>query len=225
MQKSILVISSILLIAFSALFSSCKKEVDVEAIRFGYEYFPTEVGTYRIYLVDSIGHDITSDTARFQIMEVIEDEFTDNIGQPSYSIGRYKRYSNSDDWIFQAVWVEKKTTTFAQRVEDNQRFVRLVFPVKEDQVWDGNAFNTLPAWNYSYSGIGAARLIGPFNFSNTITVNQRNNVNLVDQEIASEIYAADIGLIYKKLIDLNIQEDGLTGIELEMSILSYGQNQ
>lgn len=215
----------ICILAGIALLSSCKKEVDVEAIEFGYEYFPTSVGTYRIYLVDSIGHDLTSDTSQFQIMEVVEDEFTDNLGQPTFSIGRYKRYTSSGDWIFQTVWVEKKTITFAQRVENNNQYIRLVFPVRDDQVWDGNAFNTQDPWSYSYSGIGAAQYVGPFNFSTTLTVNQRNSVNLVDQEIAFEVYAANVGLVYKKLIDLNIQEDGLTGIELEMSILSYGQNQ
>ncbi len=215
----------ICILAGIALLSSCKKEVDVEAIEFGYEYFPTSVGIYRIYLVDSIGHDLTSDTSQFQIMEVVEDEFSDNLGQPTFSIGRYKRYTSSGDWVFQTVWVEKKTTTFAQRVENNNQYIRLVFPVRDDQVWDGNAFNTQDPWSYSYSGIGAAQYVGPFNFSTTLTVNQRNRVNLVDQEIAYEVYAANVGLVYKKLIDLNIQEDGLTGIELEMSILSYGQNQ
>jgi len=222
-MKNLLAILSFSLVI--ALFSSCKKEVDVEVIQFGYEYFPTSVGSYRIYLVDSIGHDITSDTSQFQIMEVVEDEFTDNLGQPTFSIGRYKRYTSSGDWLFQTVWVEKKTSTFAQRVENNKRYIRLVFPISDESAWDGNAFNNEDPWNYTYSGIGSSRYVGPFNLPNTLTVNQRNYVNLVDQEIAYEVYAKDIGLVYKKLIDLNIQQDGLTGIELEMSILSYGQNQ
>ena len=44
----------------------------------------------------------------------------------------------------------------------------------------------------------------------------------MDQEIASEAYAAGIGLIYKQLIDLNIQNEELTGIEWEQTILAYG---
>lgn len=200
----------------------CKKDVDTSVIEFGYDYYPVELGTYRIYEVDSIGHDVTSDTSQFQIRERVVEQFTDNLGQPSFRIERHKRLSGSDEWAFQTTWVEKKTTTFAQRVEENQRYIKMVFPVNEDQSWDGNAYNVFDPWMYRYTAIGVPKSVGLFNFSNTVTVYQRNNVNLVDQEIASEIYADGIGMIYKQLIDLNFQEDGLSGIELEMSILAYG---
>lgn len=207
------------------LIQSCKKDVNPENVDFGYEYFPMTPGSYRIYLVDSIGHDLTSDTSSYQIMEVLGEEFTDAIGQPAIEVERYKRFSSSEDWVLQQVWVQKRTTRSGERVEDNQRYIRMIFPIEDGKTWNGNAYNVYSDWMYTFQGVGSTRMVGPFTFQNTLKVNQRNNVNLIDQEIAEEIYAKDIGLIYKKLIDLNFQTDGLTGIELEMSIIGYGQNQ
>lgn len=219
--KAIRPLAVMLFIAALAM-ASCKKDPDLTMVQFGYEYFPIELGSYKIYLVDSIGHDLTSDTAQFQIMEVVEEQFTDNVGNPAYRIGRYKRITSSDDWSFQYTIVEKRTTTFAERKEGNLSYIKMVFPINDEQTWDGNAYNFMDPWNYAYSGIGLSANLGLFNFDRSLTVNQRNSVNLVDQEIASEIYAAGIGLIHKQLIDLNIQNEELTGIEWEQTILAYG---
>ncbi len=206
-----------------AVLASCKKkELDPAEIDFGYEYFPLKQGLYRHYLVDSIGHDITSDTSSFQIKEVLGPSYTDNTGHPAYEIMRYKRAGNGMPWTLNAVWTAKRTPTTAERYDNNERFIRMVFPIKEDSNWDGNAQNLRAPWMHTYSGIGSAVQVGPFTFENTLRVNQRNNINLVDQELAYEIYAYNIGLIYKKYIDLNFQEDGIFGVEMEMRLIDYG---
>jgi hypothetical protein len=203
--------------------ASCKKkEIDPAEIEFGYEYFPLKEGRYMHYLVDSIGHDITSDTSSYQIKEVIGESFTDIAGHPAFEVKRYKRMANGDPWSLVGVWTQKRTPTTAERVEDNVRFVRLIFPINESASWNGNAHNTLGNWTHTYSNIGAEVEVGPFTFENTVQVNQRNNVNLVDQELAYEIYCSGIGMIYKKFIDLNFQEDGMFGIELEMRLIDFG---
>jgi len=55
-----------------------------------------------------------------------------------------------------------------------------------------------------------------------VEIEQRNNVNFVDQEIASEVYAKNVGLVYKRLTDLNFQNDMITGIDMEMVVVDYG---
>ena len=206
------------------LFFSCNKKEEQE-FDFGYSYFPVTAGTYRHYLVDSIGHDITSDTSAYQIKEVLGESYIDDTGHPAVNVMRYKRFQNGQPWILQAVWVQQRKTTTAERVENNERFVTMVFPLQPDKTWNGNAFNTRDPWMYSYANIGAFYEVGPFDFENTVTVNQRNSVNLIDQEIAFEVYAADIGMIYKKYVDLNIQQDGMRGIELEMRLIDFGQEE
>lgn len=205
------------------LLFSCKKDEELPAVDFGYAYFPLSTGTYRHYLVDSIHHDVVSDTSAFQIKEVVGQGFTDNTGHSAYEVLRYKRAANGMPWLLQAVWTQKRTITTAERVEDNERYVRLVFPVNEEKIWNGNAYNTRDPWNYYYSNIDLSYQSGPFVFGRTVTVQQRNNVNLVDVEQAFEVYAADVGLIHKRLIDYQIQEDGLHGIEMEMRLIDYGQ--
>lgn len=218
MKKFLLV-----LLAGTLLFS-CKKKEEPE-FDFGYNYFPVTGGTYRHYLVDSIGHDITSDTSAYQIKEVLSLSYIDDTGHPAVNVMRYKRYQNGQPWVLQSVWVQQRKPTTAERVENNERFVRMVFPIQEDKIWDGNAFNTQDPWFYSYSNIGGMYEVGPFDFENTVVVNQRNNVNLIDQEIAYEVYAENIGMIFKRLVDLNVQEDGIRGIELEMRLIDFGQEQ
>lgn len=61
-------------------------------------------------------------------------------------------------------WASNKTVTAAEKVEENVRFVKLAFPVKDEQVWNGNAQNTLDGWNYSYQFFDRPRTVGGITF-------------------------------------------------------------
>jgi hypothetical protein len=137
-------------------------------------------------------------------------------------VERYKKNNLQDTFQLTDVWVQKRTTTSAERYEENQRFVRLIFPVNEGESWNGNAYNTLEPWNYTYTNVGEPYSLDLLSFSKTLTVNQRNNVNLVNQEIAYEVYAYGIGMVYKQLTDLEYQNFQVTGVEVEMKAIGYG---
>jgi hypothetical protein len=201
--------------------ASCKKEI-VREIDLGYEYFPNLAGTYIEYEVDSTYHGITVNNSHFFLREEFVSEFVDDQGQLAMRVERSKRPNTSSEWVLTDIWTQKRTPTTAERVEENVRFVRMVFPVHADKTWDGNSYNTYSTWEHSFQSIGAAKTVGSLSFGNTVTVRQRNNVNLVDQEEASEIYARDIGLIYKKFVDLSFQNFEITGVEMEWIITDYG---
>jgi hypothetical protein len=80
-------------------------------------------------------------------------------------------------------------------------------------------------WDYTIKQIDAPKTVGDFTFPLTLEVEQRYNVNLVDQEIASEIYVRDLGLVYKRLTDLEYQNGEISGIDLEMTVIEYGQEE
>lgn len=212
----------LLLLGFTGLVS-CKKEGTEDIIDLGYDFFPNKLGTYITYSVDSISYGLVPDTASFELMEVLAEDFVDGTNQSAMTIERYKRYNPLQDWVLTDVWTQKRTSSVALRTEENVTFVRLVFPIEDGKTWNGNAYNTNEEWNYEIENLDAPAVYGDFPFSKTLKVNQRNYVNLVDQEIAYEIYARGVGLIYKKLIDLNYQDGMITGVDLEMTVVDYGE--
>lgn len=203
-------------------FSSCNKEGEAED--FHYDYFPVEIGTYVVYDVHQIIYDLNSSDERFQIKEVIESEFEDNLGRPSLRIERYKRDSAGDDWKIKDIWYATRTNSQAEKIEENERYVKMVFPVRDYQEWDGNVYNTQSEWLYYYDSIGNSRSINGLSFNETVKVVQRENFNLIEEEFAYEIYAKGVGLIYKELIDVDYSDpSNKTGIELYQTVIEYGK--
>ncbi|MCH2200055.1 MAG: hypothetical protein MK081_14855 [Flavobacteriales bacterium] len=206
----------------AAILSGCTKETDFEAIDLGYDYFPNIEGTFIEYEVDSINYGIEVDTVHFYLKEVIAEEFIDDEGNLATRIERFKKFNMDDEYVLTDVWVQKRTSTTAERIEENFRYVRLAFPVETGEVWDGNAYNIEEAWDYTYTAIGVSYNNGVLPFSNTLRVRQRENINLVDQESAWEVYARGIGLVHKKLTDLNYQFFEITGVDMEMRAIAFG---
>ena len=213
----------ILLVALVALvWTACKKDEPTIAVDLGYDYFPNEILKYKEYFVDSTAHGITIENYQFYVREELTESFVDDEGQVSIRVERSKKTNIDDDWVLTDIWTQKKTSTSAQRVEENIRYVRLAFPVDLEEQWNGNAYNDEDEWLHRYLEVGVAKQVGTFDFGSTATVEQRNNVNLVDQELSTEIYAKDVGLVYKSLIDLNFQDLEITGVEVEMTLVDHG---
>lgn len=202
---------------------TCKKdESGIKAINLGYDYFPNSTGTYIEYEVDSIHYGIEIDSTHFFLREEYAEDFVDDEGQAAVRIERYKRPTDTDTWILTDVWSQKRTTTTAERVEEDQRYVRMIFPVSSDAMWDGNAYNSMDPWEYSYQDIAEPYTFNGNTYSNTLRVQQRSSINLVDQEEAYEYYEKGTGLVYKYLMDLNFQDQVITGVEMTMWMIDEG---
>jgi hypothetical protein len=207
----------------SVLVASCKKDSNTVEVDLGYDYFPNTVGTYIIYEVDSTGYGLDGEVhAEYQVMEVLAEEFVDGENQLSVKVERFKRINNSDLWALTDVWTQKRTNQSAQRIEEDIRYVRLGFPIELEKTWDGNAYNLMEPWNYKITQVDAPAVFNGLSFEQTVTVFQRNNINLIDQEIASEVYARGVGLVYKQLTDIEIQQGDMIGVDMTMKILEYG---
>jgi hypothetical protein len=211
----------ILLFLAVLVFSSCEKEQDLSSIDIGYRYFPLTVGSFITYRVDSTWYGITQENYQYQIKEEIVDEFVDASGQSAKVLNRYYRQTNGDTWVLIDVWTQKRTGTTAERVEENLRFVKLEFPVAEGGNWNGNAFNNLGTQQYKYVNVGKFADVGILQFDNTITVEQKNNVNLVDEEVFYEIYAVDIGLVLRHSTDLDKQVGQTSGYSVVYEAIGY----
>jgi hypothetical protein len=209
---------------------SCKRDPGL-APDLGYNYFPDQPGRFVVYTVDSFFYNgittpATVINTKFQIKEKIESVYTDNEGRPTMRLERYiKMYDpavpySAMSWTLKDVWAQNKTKKNVERVEENVRFVKLLFPVREDQVWNGNAKNTIGEENYKYEFFDLERTIGNIKFDSVLQVSQHNETSLVHQVYAEEKYARNAGMIYKRVIDVNSQPPSSWNTNPPMPFLS-----
>ncbi len=203
--------TGILFFCFSVFLFACKQENVSAPIPMGYEYFPVNIGHTIIYDFDSVFKDTKVDvneTTHFQIKEYIESVFSDNTNRPTQRIERYRRNNDTTVWTIMNVCTSTLTNTVAERVEDNQRYIKLVFPVSLNKTWFGNSFTTQPKWEYEYTKVNESATINGIKFDSTLTVTQIDELNLIEKNYSIEKYAKHVGLIYKEYIHLETLPSG-----------------
>lgn len=226
-NKSVFVIVAICSMLIG--FQSCEKDMS-ETIDFDYAYFDLTPGRFCIYNVIDIEHDenqaVQHDTLYYQLKTVIGDTFIDNAGRTARKFLRYTRDSIQGAWILKDVWTTIVENQKAELIEENQRIVKLVFKPTLDKVWNINMFNTSSKINAKYASIDQNYTIGNQVYSNTLKVDIQNFFSLVDDRVKYEIYAKNIGLIYKHFKDntiANFDKNTIKkGKELYYTIESYG---
>lgn len=240
-MKKFYIAISLIFFTTTAILTSCKEDtIDVNTVQ-GYEYFKTEQGRYNQFAVDSIYYNDftnTSDTFLFDIREVNDSIILDNSGDSTVRLERLRRDSISGPWYVKDVWSMKRTTTTAEKVEENERFIKLRFPLEEGKEWNGNLYNTIGNWTYQITNLGEPFTVNGVTFDETVTVLQ-TGVNdipqgqtepLLNKQLGKEVYAKGVGLIYKELAILEGKTDNLSlpfdqrikkGFKLKMSLTEY----
>lgn len=125
----------ILMLCIAFIYSACKKS-SIDPVPIDQSYFPLTTGKYIIYDVDSIVFSDffdTTDTAHYQLMELVDSSFLDASNQEAFRIIRSRRSTPVDDWVVTDIWSANLTENTAEKVEENLRFVKLNFPVLLDK--------------------------------------------------------------------------------------------
>ncbi len=210
------------------IIASCKKEKE-EPVNFNYEYAPQTIGHYCIYDVMEITHDDATnihDTITYKLKEKIESSFIDDQGRPSLRLEQSKLDTATGNWNITDIWTSTRVTSRYEKFEEDERFIRLAFPVKQDATWDGNAYNQIGKWDYKYTDVDVPRVYNGLNFSQTARVLQMDEFNFVQKQLAYEVYAKNVGLVYKYYKYFTIDSFDSTkadvGSELYMNITYYG---
>lgn len=216
---------------------ACKKDAETIVPTKGYSYTGLEVGNYVIYDVDSIFYDDFDQSVNpfyFQIKEVVDSKYIDGEGEEAFKIIRYKKDTAvSPNWELQVVWNAKMTNTTFQKVEDNKRYIKMVFPVKVDKTWNGNSMNNDVAWEYKYLSVHQPETIGSIALDSVATVTQFDDEGaiLIQRQFYQEKYAAKVGMVYKKVIDVQKAFNNQTGfyenslgVDITYTLNSYGKN-
>ena len=217
-----------LLIIMLSVFTSCKRQViPADDVELGKDYFPLTIGHFIEYDVDSIlFNDFTKtvDTFHFELKDVVESEFADNEGRKSFIINRYKRQDATYPWKENLTYYTTETNFNIEVVEENLRFIKMVFPVKVNTKWNGNIYlpatlsaelKWLSGWDYKYVNINEPFSTGFLNFENTVTINHVDNVvgdsldanNYSERTFSRERYAKNVGLISREQVYWDYQSE------------------
>ncbi len=223
------------------MMASCaKKEVEASSAILGLDYYPITIGKYVVYDVDStVYNDLTQTTILYQyrIKEKFTEYFTDNEGKKAIRIERYiKKYDpnksyDSIPYVIKEVWMANADESKIQVVESNIRYTKLIFPVKQNATWNGNASNILGQLMYSYSYIDQAQTINNVKLNSVLLVQQQNDETLISKQYYIEKYAKGVGLVYREIQDIYsnnvvpnvpIEQRIEKGLIFKQTIVSYG---
>ncbi len=208
-----------------SLLESCKREV-YEFSQSDTSYFPIDSGTYAIYNVKYVLYnDFESrvDTFNYLLKELVGETETDNQGKPYRRIERYVLNDSSTTWEFRQVWAAQLLGNFAYRIEDNQRFVSISFPLFKGKEWDGLVYIrkdttiSIPGgtidmykdWgNFKVLSLDEPEFIAGINYDSVLTIQRVEKINNIERRYSLEKYAKNIGLISRQDSILDTQCGG-----------------
>ena len=127
--------------------------------------------------------------------------------------------SDTLNWELKDIWLAIRTDEGAEWIEENLRFLKMVFPLKEGLDWDGNQYidittiipiagesvEVFKSWSYESISIDESEQIGDETFENVATISQANSENLIELRLSEEKYAKGIGLVYREMKILDTQ--------------------
>ncbi len=179
---------------------SCNETKEVNLSTLGYDFYPIELGQYRIYDVEEIRFDLIGfDTSIFQLRETIFDSIVSN-DRINYLIRRDKRNTSNDPWVSDSVWQVSRTASFLSITENNIPFMKLVFPVSMGQEWDGNSLNVKSELIYEYQPVDQT-------FIDSLSANDHIRVviediqeNVTGVDLRNEVFVRGIGLVEKNYL-------------------------
>lgn len=205
---------------------ACNKRVVQEpSLDFGYAYFPLEIGKYWEYEVDSIIYrpgqngGVAKDSIYAQLREVVVDTFRDNANLLNYIVEQYTRRADTLPWQIHNVLRLARNQEQAYRVEDNLRFLKMVFPPKEERSWPGtnyfDEFTAIPVpggevevfkgWESTILSRTGNLQLGDLNFDEVLEIEIANFNTFIEQRTGREYYAKGVGLISRSLTIFDTQ--------------------
>ncbi|MEP1032447.1 hypothetical protein [Ekhidna sp.] len=190
-------IMGMLIMLLALLNTSCNETKEVGPETLGYEYYPLNVGQYRIYDVEEIKYLVSGfDTTIYQLRETIFDSIP-SADRIIYLLRRDIRPDALSNWESDSIWTVTRTANYLSITENNIPFIKLTFPVTAGREWDGNSLNTKSALTYYYQSI-SNQLVDSISADNHIRlIIEDIEENVTGVDLRSEVYVDGIGLVEK----------------------------
>jgi hypothetical protein len=213
-----------ILVLCCGLLACGEQKTETVEVDFGYDYFPLAIGKSWTYQVDSIFFDpaiggTAIDTIATFLQETIVDTFTNLEGRITYRAEQLYRRSPLEDWQLVKVFTLSQDEARAFRTEDNLTFVKMTFPPRAGNQWDGNAFfdeflkvnirgeqlEFFKSWDYLILETGSLYELDTLRFEQHLIIQNADDENLIERRFALERYARGVGLITRELEILDTQ--------------------
>jgi hypothetical protein len=211
---------------------SCDSSDETNPIDTSKNYLPLQKGRFQIYDVAETKYTLgVPETFAFELKTVITDSFPNAEGNFTYVIHRSKRSPGETNFADLDTWSGRINDREVVVNEENISFLKIKLPVAEGREWNGNAYNTQDEDIYAFEEIQTSYTVDGETFADCIVINQNDNQDFVvtlDQR--KEVYAKNVGLIYKEVTLLNYctigsclgQQQVESGVIYKQSIKSYG---
>ena len=242
--------SFLFILATIFLLNSCKKKVDDFTSASISDYYPLQVGKYISYNLDStvfINFGQRDTIISYQVMDRVDAQITDNNGRPAYSIHRFIRKNENQQWQPNNTFMAIPTDNSLEYVENNLRYIKLKIPITQDFTWKGNSYIDASSinsevkyfddWDYTYDSLNVPLTLGNMVIDSTITVTQRDEflgqdpnepgTQYAEKNYSVEKYGKGIGLVFKEFIHWEFQgahppaDASYTGYGVKLTIIDH----
>lgn len=185
------------------------------------QYMPLEAGRSIYYRLDSTIYPIQGTAKKvrsYLVRDRVDGPTRDQQGRMAWRIIRSFRHpADTTRWTDQDQFLAIPAGNTLEWLEDNNRVIRLVDPIREGYRWAGNRFiNTtsdparqyLEGWRFTYLNAGKPWQASDRLYPEALTVLQqddrignpadRNRYSSIDRSM--EVYAKGLGLVYREVM-------------------------
>jgi hypothetical protein len=219
---------------FALIAVSCGKD-EFTPIDPGYDYYPLRKGFYQIYEIDSTGYSQVSEPVnqKYQIKVEVTDSFPSAQSVYTYVLARSIRKDEAASWRNLDTWSVRVEGDELIVNEGNRPYLKLTFPIRAGNSWDGNRYNNLVEDEYELTESGKSfTTTDGIAFEHSLTVQQEfNDDPIVFQDLRKEVYARGVGMVYKEVNQLVYCTDDPclgqqiieSGMIYQQEIIEYGK--
>ena len=208
-------------IIFALAVIGCSSDTESSSdFEVGYDYLPLlDEGSIMLYEIEQTyfsNNGLDVETSRFFQREEVVFSSVDESGMGSMNVDIFTSETGGEPWVYNgAAKIEKNEIQGITTNKFDDRIISLSFPVQANKYWNGLSLiggdyvrnvngedlNFYEGWNFQIESISSS-----FNgYNDVIEVIQANTENALSRRFSKEIYAKDIGLIYKEQEVLDTQ--------------------
>jgi hypothetical protein len=163
------------------------------------DFYPLQIGRFSEYEVSETKYTFVDGTIsrNFQLRELISDTLRLQDNTLAYRLERSSRLDSTQEWQVDSIYVAYRDGNNLIRVESSIPYLKLVYPLRVNNTWNGNLFNNnngnTPEKYKLSSLINDSLVLG--RKTRVIKIIQRSDSNCRTNTYSLETYAENIGLI------------------------------
>jgi hypothetical protein len=175
----------------------------------GYSYFPIDSTKQYLYVVDSISYSnsTTVDTFHFQLKTQFTNSFIDLNGSKIWRLQRFAKYKNQDSFKeIENHFVQFKNNQMIYTA-NNLNFLKAVFPLNKNTVWNGNLYNTESRLNTKIDLLNENFTNADTTYTNALKIKEKFSEDFIFSIEQWSVYQNNRGLVYYKSKNIETQTD------------------